>query len=165
MCGSPVLSIHFFSPACSQQPYPFAPVARVFPIHPFLLSQRHLLGEHRREGGRRRFLGRAPARSRGGASWGEHRQGMRSVEGGWKTLAESQTLLRCLSTVPPSSSSSPSSSALFPPPLAPISSSHRRQLFCYRNRSNICHQFGQPLRQWIQWTRHSTSIQILTQAV
>ncbi|KAG2616630.1 hypothetical protein PVAP13_3NG248994 [Panicum virgatum] len=126
MCGSPVLSIHFFSPACSQQPYPFAPVARVFPIHPFLLSQRHLLGEHRREGGRRRFLGRAPARSRGGASWGEHRQGMRSVEGGWKTLAESQTLLRCLSTVPPSSSSSPSSSALFPPPLAPISSSHRR---------------------------------------
>ena len=80
-CGSPVLSIHFFSPACSQQPYPFAPVARVFPIHPFLLSQQHLLGEHRREGGWRRFLGRAPARSRGGASWGEHRQGMRSVEG------------------------------------------------------------------------------------
>ena len=91
---------------------------------PFLLSQRHLLGEYRREGGRQCFLGRAPARSRGGASWGEHRQGMRSVEGGWKTLAESQTLLRCLA--PPSSSSSPSSSALFPPPLAPISSSHRR---------------------------------------
>ena len=125
-CGSPVLAIHFFSPTCSQQPYPFAPVARVFPIHPFLLSQRHLLGEHRREGGRRRFLGRAPARSHGGTSWGEHRQGMRSVEGGWKTLAESQTLLCCLSTTPPSSSSSPSSSALFPSPLAPISSSHRR---------------------------------------
>ena len=125
-CGSPILSIHFFSPACSQQPYPFAPVARVFPIHPFLLSLWHLLGEHRREGGRRRFLGRAPARTRGGASWGEHRQGMRSVEGGWKTLAESQTLLCCLSTTPPSSSSSPSSSALFPPLLTPISSSHRR---------------------------------------
>ncbi|XP_039838409.1 uncharacterized protein LOC120698749 isoform X3 [Panicum virgatum] len=51
---------------------------------------------------------------------------MRSVEGGWKTLVESQTLLRCLSTAPPFSSSSSSSSALFPPPLTPISSSHRR---------------------------------------